>query len=282
MDVDHHARQLPHEVRAAIEADVGRVEELSVLGGLSGRTVVAARGPRRTLVAKGPVAAGEIAVATTLHADLDAHGVPTLDAILVRLDDENQWLLFTYLPSALPRERWGADPSVIDVLRRLHGFPPGPIAQIVDRYVPSWDETLTAAAVKNLHASASLAHALRALSHRCQYLFDPVNVVSADPNPKNWRIDSTGAPVLIDWERVSLAHPAIDLGILMPGLGDSATARQIARTYGSEKINETDILHAKAWSLVELAATSRPGSDAAALLANVREDVIDMLASLAT
>lgn len=280
-NIEPHSRRLPHAVLAAIEAEIGGVESVTHLGGLSGRTVVAAHGPHGALVAKGPVVGAEISVATTLRADFDAHGIRIVDATLVAGDDQHQWLLFAYLPHALPRERWGADPGVIEVLRTLHVFPTETIAQITDRYIPSWDDALTAAALENLHASAPLTHSLRALARRCQYLFEPLTVVSADPNPLNWRVDTTGAPILIDWERITVAHPAIDLGILMPGLGDSATARDIARLYGCKEIEEIDLLHAKAWSLVELAATSPPESDATALISQVREELIDRLTSLA-
>jgi|ADGO01.1.fsa_nt_gi Predicted choline kinase involved in LPS biosynthesis len=271
---------LPVEVLRALRNRIGAIDSVSPLGGLSGRTVAVARGQRGTLVAKGPAAATEVRVATRLAPLFREAGIRVAESAVVRTANAGQWLVLEYLPQALPRDRWGADADVIDVLRALHSLRTEPIARIRRRFRPRWDASLTTAAVTALHGGQDLVDRIVRLSERCQYLFDPLAVVSADPNPLNWRLDAAGSPVLIDWERLTLGHPAIDLGILLPGLGEPREAERVANRYGSRDVTATDILRAKAWSLVELAASAPAGGEAAAMIRSLRDDIIDRLATV--
>lgn len=274
-----HEHDLPREVQSAMRARVGTLERLDPLGGLSGRTVLAAHGRLGTVVVKGPATSAEVAVAADLNPHLVAAGVRTARATVISTADAGKWLLLEHFPQELPRERWGADHDVLTVLRALHSLPKALVDGVDGRYLPRWDPSLTAAAVAALRGPSTFADRLSELADRCQYLFQPSVVVSADPNPLNWRIDTAGRPVLLDWERVTLAHPAVDLGILMPGLGDPVTASRIADLYQGASVTGADVLRAKAWSIVEFAGTAPPGSEAAALIQQVRDDAVQVLAS---
>ncbi len=265
---------LPEEVLAALRAEVGAIASVDALGGLSGRTVAAVHGARGSLVVKGPAAAPEVAVATDLAAVLTDRGVRTPRTLVIETAASAAWLLMEYLPEPLPRERWGADERVVGVLRALHSVPVDLVAGVGGRYRPGWDAALTSAAVTALDGDAALTDRLSRLAARSAHLFEPVAVVSGDPNPLNWRVDSSGAPVLLDWERLTLAHPAVDLGILLPGLADGEGAAAVAAVYGDPDLSAEDLLLAKAWSVVELAATAEPGTDARELIESIRDAVL--------
>lgn len=256
-------RRLPPGVIHAAESVVGAVASLEPLGGLSGRTVVRAEGPEGAVVLKGPVPAAEAAAARGLSEELARHGVrtPQLYAV-VEPRGAGTWLVMEHLPEPLPRERWGADPEVVATLRGLHDMPHGLVSALPERYRPRWDAAMTANAAELLGADSSTRALLSELADRAQDLFEPRHVVSADPNPRNWRIDGDGRLVLLDLERITLATAALDLAILLPGLPDRAAAAAVVSSYGKTAPPVDDVLVAKAWSVVELAAT---GPDDAAV-----------------
>lgn len=271
------AADLPAAVATAAARHTGGIRSIEPLGGLSGRMVVAVHGQRGSVVAKGPVTRVEVAVATDLVAPLARCGVRAPRTLAVVDSAGDDWLLMEHLPRALPRERWGADAQVLDVLWGLHSMPPALVEHLADRYRPRWDSSLTAAAGAALDADRATAGRLADLAERAGNLFAADRVISGDPNPLNWRLDDHDRPVLVDWERITVASPAIDLAIVMPGLPDRHAADAAVVAYGDGALTADDILLAKAWSVVELAATAAPVSAAGTVIDQIRTPFLTWL-----
>ncbi|WP_420111192.1 phosphotransferase family protein [Pseudactinotalea sp.] len=266
---------VPTEVEHAVADLVGDAEARTPLGGMSGRVVLAVRG-RRDVVVKGPVQASEAAVAGALGARLRRHGVPVpVPLDVVSTATQGTWLVLEYLPDPLPRHRWGADPAALALLSRLHHVPARVLDTLTGRYLPRWDDEMTvaASAVVELGAHEGL---LRRLQERWRAATAAGRVVSGDPNPLNWRLSGDGEPILLDWERLTLASPALDLAIMLPGLPTPSQATAIARAYeraGGDVVDGTEVLVAKVFTVLELAAAATPGSAAFDAVRGVAPDL---------
>ena len=218
------------------------------LGGLSGARVRRLDGPGGSVVAKGDVHPRERA----FYEDVSILGV-RVPRLLGTVEAGSTWLLLEHLPDPLPRSRWGADAEVVELLRAVHAADELALAAVSSPFRPSWPAETDRAAREVLDLSREADSALDAVRGRAGQLFEPVGVISGDANPLNWRLDVDGRPVLLDWERIGLGHPAIDLGILMPGLSSRGEAASMAAAYG-DGVTADQLLGAKAWSVVELAA----------------------------
>src|SRR5690606_41483087 len=198
-------------------AVVGEPRRGETLGGLSGRRVVALHGDGATVVVKGPAPAAEVAVLGDFAPGLARLGVrtPRLHAVV---EAEGPWLVMEHLPDPLPQERWGADPEVLAVLRRLHAAPVEPVLALPGRYRPRWDRDLTDAATRALALDGATSDRLDRLARRSAALFEPRGVVSGDPTPRNWRRAPDGAPVPPALARGTAARPAAHLATRRPGL----------------------------------------------------------------
>lgn len=232
---------------------------------MSGRTVLAVRG-RRTVVVKGPVRPAEEMVAGSLGDDLRRHGVrlPRTLAVVTTSDD-GTWLVLEHVPDALPRGRWGADRDVVQVLQRFHALPPTLLDGLPDRYRPRWDDAMTDSALTALESSSDTRSAISDAQRRAEVALVGNRVISGDPNPMNWRVGAHGDPVPLDLERITLGAPALDLAILLPGLPARADAERLVTQYaalGGDAVAVGDVMVAKAFTVVELAAGSLPGTAA--------------------
>ncbi|QSO52696.1 phosphotransferase [Alicyclobacillus curvatus] len=184
-----------------------------------------------------------------------------------------QWILIEDIPNAFPRERWVGDEQQIATLLRLHvgTWKDKRLTLDADSYKPSWDDEMSAGTSAWFPAGYQrdrVAEQLAMIQREAQVLFQPICSISADPNPTNWRVRKDGELVLIDWERFTYGHPAIDLAITMPGLGspDGLMERGLARVYlsgwkqdiGQEAAElshlERLIRVAKLWTIVEFVA----------------------------
>jgi hypothetical protein len=196
---------------------------------------------------------------------------------------ERTWLLLEHLPDPLPRSRWGADGEVLEVLHAVHVADKDLIAAVPTPFRPSWPEAMDAAARDVLELSDEAGAALAGVREAAQPLFEPVGVISGDANPLNWRLDATGRPVLLDWERVGLGHPAIDLATSMPGLPTGVEATSLATAYGAhggEAVTADEVLVAKAWSVVEFAAEAAAQPRLLGAVAQLRPELDQWLVEL--
>ena len=214
-----------------IEGLVGLPVEITPLGGMSGAGVVRAAGPDATVVAKGPVSARELAVYHDLRPIIDGNGVRIPARRGVVEDAGLPWWLLEDVPTALPSGRWLADPEAMATLASLHGLP-GSVTELApDPFRPAWNEVMDRDALEWFRGEHDLPDRLAALRRGAGPLFDPLVPVSDDPNPTNWGVSSDGDLVLIDWERIGLGHPALDVAITMLDLPGPGDFRRVADAY---------------------------------------------------
>ena len=268
---------VPDEVIDLAARHVGPVGSVTRLGGgLSAASVVLLVGARGALVAKGPAHPREQAFYE--HVRVPGLRVPRL---LDTWAGHGCWLLLEHLPDPLPRSRWCADPQVAASLRALHDSPRSAIDPVPMPFQPRWDDELHDAGVEALDLSAGGRGILDRLRELSAPLLEDHAVISADTNALNWRVDHAGRPVLLDWERIGLGHPAVDLGISLPGLPSPAEAEQMVAAYGGD-VDPSDLLVAKAWSLVEFAAQTGADPGRRARLDGLRPALEDWLATVSS
>lgn len=183
-------------------------------------------------------------------------------------DENKYWIVVEDIPYALPKERWRkADEQVLRALFLFHTESWGKSLPIENFYIPKWDHRLTESvlALYSDKTGNQLQLLLIKTQEDSQQLFKPYCWISADTNPTNWGVRKDGSVVLFDWERISCGSPAIDLSIIMPGLGtpDNSLELSIAKKYlkmwssaGLDfPISERKLLWqiklAKIWSVVE-------------------------------
>lgn len=270
---------LPHVLLAFVHSRFGNVthtETLSGIAGDGGATRLQFDGGR-TVIVKSSASSRERNFYEH-HADLLRHcgvGIPGL--YWSGCDDaERHWIVIEDIPNPFPQERWGYDQQQIEMLFRLHSgtwkgrrFTLSPKA-----YQPGWDEEMTERASEWFADGSEREHVanqLTTLQREAQVLFQPLCCISADPNPTNWRVRENGELVLIDWERFSYGHPAIDLAITMPGLGSrdgelEYRLAQLYREFWEKTIGNTPpeldglermVRVAKLWAVVEFLANAR-------------------------
>ena len=144
------------------------------------------------------------------------------------------WVAMEDVPHPLPRERWLADREALAVLAALHSETWGKPAAVEDPFRPRWSDEMTEAVLALFGYDApAVEEPLRRAQAAAQALFAPRCWVQGDANPTNWRLRTDGTAVLVDWERVGLATPAIDLAVTVPGVGsvDGADERRVAEGY---------------------------------------------------
>lgn len=195
-------------------------------------------------------------------------------------DTGRYWIVMEDIPKPFPQERWVCDREQFEMLFSLHSGTWGDKMPTLDAgvYRPGWDDEMTRRACKWFEDELEQSHVenlLTKMQRHAQVLFEPTCCISADPNPTNWRIRNSGELVLIDWERFSPGHPAIDLAITMPGLGskDGTMESSIAELYrecweknmGSVPVELSELKRlirvAKLWSVVEFLANARVNSE---------------------
>lgn len=279
-------RALPARVLDGARSIVGssQRDRLQTLGGMSGANVVRVSGPHRSLVAKGGVTVQERAVYEQLSDRLATHAIRVPRHYATVVEDGDVWLLLEDVPRPLPRQRWLADDEIMAVLTRLHGLPIEDLSILPDRFQPAWTETMQRVALGWL-PDAGLETTLAVLRREAAPLFAPRSVISGDPNPRNWGLTGDGDLVLMDWERIGLGHPALDVAITMPGLPSLAEFERAALAYRSNdgsEISARRLMLAKLWTVVEfLASTARwPVETAGGGPQQRRRETASMVASL--
>lgn len=231
------------------------------LGGKSGAQVCRLRFERGTAILKAADMSAEYHFYGQAAPILRAYeiGIPML---LGRAQaGDKYWLALEDIPYPLPRDSWQTDARLMRTLARLHSLPAIPLPP--GHFAPEWADALTEQA--SACFDAALQPRIRQqLDHwRASSLFEPECLISGDPNPGNWGARADGSPVLFDWERFCLATPAIDLGIVIAGLGTPAQFAQVAGVYLRERAaigcpyhaaGDTlahEIARAKVWTVAE-------------------------------
>lgn len=266
MTRDAAALGLPDRALVLIAGLVGRPVDVTPLGGMSGARVFRATGPDGTVVAKGGASPLELAVYRELRSMMIAGGVRISTLHGVVEDGDRRWLVLEDVPAALPRDRWLADPEVMAMLARLHGLPASVIDAVPDRFRPAWTDEMDQSALDWLGEDREMPSILGVLRAEAAPLFAPLMPISGDPNPLNWGLSVNGELVLMDWERIGLGHPALDVAISIPGLPtvtdyDLAAAGYRQATEGIRvrdglTVDARQLSLAKVWTVVEFLSES--------------------------
>jgi aminoglycoside phosphotransferase (APT) family kinase protein len=263
----------PEAIDRYLQATYGPATAIERLGGMGPGQVHRARFPNVSVIVKRDARPTEVFFYTTIAPTLRAHDIP-----IPRLEwsgdaDDMHWLIVEDIPRPLPRERWGADPSVLKVLGRLHTLSSAQVQPWPGAFRPEWTKRMTAAALSWFPAAIDdLQPLIGAIQGAHQHLFAPECCISGDPNPTNWGLRDDTSPVLFDWERFGFGTPALDLAITIPGLGDAATFKRSASLYLRERGQRrkpgadavAQLAHhigvAKMWSVVEFLSNAATGA----------------------
>lgn len=248
----------PDDVTGYVRSRLGPDISLSSPGGMSGATVKRVIGKEGSLIVKGSANPREWHVYTRLGETLSEAGIPIPHLYTFVEESAAYWIVLEDIPTPLPADRWLADPEVLSILRGLHEITAEGLPLHPDRYRPSWPEDLTERTLSLLGTDVS-ARARRLLDRArsaASSLFEPMSLISGDPNPTNWRMRHDGSLVLIDWERCTLASPAIDLAITVPGLGDMTSYERV----GNGRFGSALVAVAKVWAVVEFLSEYAAGA----------------------
>ena len=259
---------LPEKVRQAIELEWGEIKETGHMKGIKQDGGCYRVETRRGRLCAKPSTVQEICLYSYLNRQ-DSPIHPHIPHFFAGIEEaEGPWLLMEYLPLEYPRSRWQGDGEQMEVLAGLHGKTRGRPLQFHPGYTPLWSSTMKQA-LDQLFRDVEVTlpnELLRQFEERVQGLFQPVCWVHGDPNPTNWRMRRDGTLVLLDWERLTAAHPAVDLAITLPGTGslDGRQEYELASIYwehihselafplaGSKEDLGTQVWLAKLWSVAE-------------------------------
>jgi hypothetical protein len=251
----------PELIRDHLAHTHGMVTSVEPAGGMSGAQVYRVYFTDTTVIVKVSPRPAESQFYAITAPILRAHGINVPDVELNTEIDGQYWLVLEYIPIPLPKERRGCDPEMQSMLGRLHTLD----LDVSTAYQPEWTAAMTDHALSALGdvTTNALTTRLHALRQQYQHIFAPECLISADPNPANWGLRANGDPVLFDWERLTCATPAIDLGITVPLLSTLDQYRCVASTYLRQRelinapysVPEDQLIHdiyaAKLWTVVE-------------------------------
>lgn len=281
----------PAALREYLASRFGLPLEIVPLGGMGGGAVWRVRFARAAVIVKRSASPVETYVYGTLSDVFAAQGVsiPAMYWSAQEAGAGDFWLVMEDIPRALPSARRGADADVMALLRNLHQLPRERVSLPPGAYAPAWPEEMTDAALSLFpdEQRKRLAGLLEAVRAAALPLFAPDCLISGDPNPLNWGLRDDGAVVLFDWERFTFGTPALDLAIVVPGLGQRNDYVSIAERYLGHGVTVAgagelagQIQAAKVWSVVEFLSqvaqgTVRPGFSVSALIDQVSRWLYD-------
>lgn len=255
----------PDQIRDYINKNLGVAPTLELLNGKSGANVYRLRSADASLILKTSLHSNEVPFYQNIAPVLIANHIPIPALKIAFKDASGSWLILEDIPNPLPPEYRTGHIDLITILARLHTLKLESIPAQFNGYIPSWTSELTdkALACFTPPVAQQIHPRLETLQQKAQPLFQREALISADPNPGNWGVRADGSLVLFDWERFTRATPAIDLAIILAGLGNMRHFTEIATNYRveREKLNQPYLLpvqqlaqriaHAKLWTLVE-------------------------------
>jgi len=258
---------LPSPVIDLITDLISRPIRVDALGGMSGARVMRVTGLTGSIIAKAKVSAQELAVYRSLSSVFSEAGIRIPKPQGFVDAGGETWLLLEDIQRSLPSGRWLADAEVLGTLHRLHRLAPATLDLLPDQFQPEWTGAMVQAAMRWLGDDTDIAGRLAALRVEAAPLFEPHGVISGDPNPLNLGLSRSGKLVLMDWERIGLGHPAIDLAITIAGLPTTNEFEQTAAAYcaagmgrnaAAVQVEPRHLVLAKLWTLTEFLAETPP------------------------
>jgi aminoglycoside phosphotransferase (APT) family kinase protein len=249
-------QRVPEVVLDRIRAVAGRCRSQEAMPGVVHTRTWIVRCRDQVVVAK-QVGRREGLFYDRIASVLCRHGVQAPRLLASTRVSGSRWVVLEYVPEPFPWDELSAEP--IDVLCRLHAIPLDELTpHATELYRPAWTEELTARVLSALGGDMpSAERSLDAARTEAAALFEPACPISGDPNPTNWRRSGI-IPVLVDWERIGLGAPAIDLAISVPGVGTDERYHAVASRYlgpntiGSEVSALAHAMQiAKIWTIVD-------------------------------
>ncbi len=253
---------LPPDLAVAVARAVGDPVRRTRLAGVGPGGAELCEGPGGRVVAKLPAGAVERALYRDLGPSLAEAGV-RLPGLLGHGEDGGGWLLLEHVPDEVEWQAAGAEADALAQLAALHqAGQGGRLDGLWPAFRFAWTRRMNVAAAESLPPPARAASLTRleTLRATARHLFAPACLVHGDPNRTNWRREASRLPVLVDWERAGYGHPAVDLGIFLPGLPHRERAEEAAVAYlrlrtdlrpGSWRGLGHSLLLVKAWSCAE-------------------------------
>ncbi len=196
------------------------------MSGKSGASVYRAHLPQRTLIVKES--------AKEFH--FYQHIAPILRANAIPLPESDSFFGDSWVVlEDIPLKVQAGDGRMVAILARLHTLEAE--ISLNDPYRPTWSDELTEKALVcfSPEIAAQFRPQFTDLRVKAQLLFQPEAFISGDPNPANWGAREDGTLALFDWERFTRAAPAIDLAIIVAGLGNQAQFLNTAQAYLDER-----------------------------------------------
>lgn len=226
----------PPALAAFLAATHGPPAGIERLAGMSPAQVWRVRFAAGSVIVKGSPSPREALVYEHLGPTLRAAGVAMPERRWSAHLDGAHWLVLEDLPHPAPiqpPETWRPDGEMAALLARLHRLDLRPPAALVPLGPPAWTAAMdtTALTLFPVEVAPAVAASLRALRVEFEPLASPSGWLSGDPNPTNWGRRADGTLALFDWERLRRGPPAVDLAILVPGLGEPAQYRLLAQAY---------------------------------------------------
>lgn len=260
--------ELPNPMITHLIGRYGSLQKIDHLPGVIRTRVCRVWFEQKSLIIKTTSNDREVSFYRTIAPILRKEGVPIPDLEWIHQEAEHSWILvLEHIPLQFPRDRWLADPELLQVLFRLHTYSGKP--QTGSIFQPAWSDEMTTAAVSCFPEpiKEKLQEPLDQLRIKALRLLEPLCWISGDPNPTNWGLRLNKQPVLFDWERFGRGHPALDLAITVPGLGRENDFHRVAAEYlkGHSADNEAvmqlsrDVAVAKTWNVVEFLHIVRSG-----------------------
>lgn len=267
----------PEPIRSHIHHGYGDPVSIDDVSGMSGGSVVRIRFATTSIVVKHSHSGRECRFYERVAPALRGYGVATPHLLWSTRHGDTFWLLLEDIPAPLAPDR-GIDRRVmtemVRILAHLHMVPLSLFPASDAWFKPHWTDSMTLAALSLFapEVADECGEALRRIQRECQPLFEPQCWISADPNPLNWGTRADSTLVLFDWERFGQGTPALDLAIIVPGLGDLSAYAMVAADYLAVRGRETggylngteglarDISHAKVWTVVDLLSDAAGGA----------------------
>ncbi|MGG0240134.1 phosphotransferase family protein [Bacillus rhizoplanae] len=146
-------------------------------------------------------------------------------------EEKSYWFVIEDIPLSFSKTRWKGDTEQIKYLFTLHSNTWNQNLNINEPFIFQWSKSLDNKALKLL--PVDLKTVIEDLRIASKDIFSQLCCISGDPNPTNWGMRNNNQLVLFDWERIGYGFPAIDLAIIIPGLGttDKSLETHIANTY---------------------------------------------------
>jgi len=224
--------ELPNALMAHLIGQYGDPQRIDHLGGHTRALVRCIWFEQKSLVIKATSNDREVSFYGTIAPVLRKEGVPIPDLEWIHQEAEHSWMLvLEHIPLKLPRDRWLADPEILQALFRLHTY--SGRQQTDSVFHPVWSDEMTTGAASYFPEpiKEKLQHLLDQMRIKAVHLLEPLCWISGDPNPTNWGLRLNDQATLFDWERFGRGHPALDLAITIPGLGREADFHRVAAEY---------------------------------------------------